>query len=90
MRLDREAGAADLRLSTKSVAHTVEFSEDVYVDLDEMGVVVGVELLDLMTPIPMDDLASKHHIHWRAAFTVRQPQGAPAPGFGAGDSPANP
>ncbi len=26
---------------------------------------------------------------WRAAFTVRQPQGAPAPGLGAGDSPAN-
>jgi len=28
-----------------------------------MGVVVGVELLDLIAPIPMDALASKHHIH---------------------------
>jgi hypothetical protein len=27
---------------------------------------------------------------WHAAFTVRQPQAAPAPGFGASDSPANP
>lgn len=52
-----------MRLSTKSVARTVEFSEDIYVDLDAIGVVVGVDLLDLMTPIPMDALALKHHIH---------------------------
>jgi uncharacterized protein YuzE len=63
VRLDRDAGAAYLRLSTNRVARTVEFSEDIYVDLDAMGVVVGVELLDLMAPIPMDSLASKHHIH---------------------------
>lgn len=63
VQLDSDAGAAYLRLSTNSVARTVEFNEDIYVDLDGMGVVVGVELLDLMTPIPMDTLASKHHIH---------------------------
>ncbi len=63
VKLDRDAGAAYLRLSTNSVARTVEFSEDIYVDLDAMGVVVGVELLDLMTPIPMDALTLKHHIH---------------------------
>lgn len=63
VKLDRDAGAAYLRLSTNSVARTVEFREDVYVDLDAVGVVVGVELLDLMAPIPMDELASKHHIH---------------------------
>ncbi|MGB6164345.1 MAG: DUF2283 domain-containing protein [Pseudonocardiaceae bacterium] len=59
VRLDRDAGAAYLRLSTKSVASAVEFSKDVYVDLDETGDVVGVELPDLMIHIPMDDLASK-------------------------------
>lgn len=63
VKLDRDAGAAYLRLSTNSIARTVECSEDIYVDLDATGVVVGVELLDLMTPIPMDALASKHHIH---------------------------
>jgi uncharacterized protein YuzE len=63
VKVDRDAGAAYLRLSTNSVTRTVEFSEDIYVDLDAMGVAVGVELLDLMTPIPMDALASKHHIH---------------------------
>jgi len=47
VKLDRDAGAAYLRLNTNSVARTVEFSEDIYVDLDAMGVVVGVELLDL-------------------------------------------
>lgn len=63
VKLDHDAGAAYLRLSTNSVARTVEFSEDIYVDLDAMGAVVGVELLDLMAPIPMDALAAKHHIH---------------------------
>lgn len=63
VKLDLDAGAAYLRLSAESVARTVEFNEVILVDLDTMGVVVGVELLDLMTPIPMDDLASKHHIH---------------------------
>ncbi|HVE96627.1 MAG TPA: DUF2283 domain-containing protein [Pseudonocardiaceae bacterium] len=63
VKLDRDAGAAYLRLSTNGVARTVAFSEDIYVDLDALGVVVGVELLDLMTPIPMDALASKHPIH---------------------------
>lgn len=63
VKLDRDAGAAYLRLSTNRVARTVEFSEDIYVDLDVTGVVVGVELLDLTAKIPMDVLASKHHIH---------------------------
>ncbi len=61
--LDRDVGAAYLRLSTNSITRTVEFREDIYVDLDAMGVVVGVELLDLTTKIPMEVLASKHHIH---------------------------
>ncbi len=54
VKLDRDAGAAYLRLSTNDVARTVEFSEDIYVDLDAMGVLVRVELLDLMTSIPVD------------------------------------
>jgi uncharacterized protein YuzE len=36
VKVDRDAGAAYLRLSTNSIARTVEFSEDVYVDLDAM------------------------------------------------------
>jgi hypothetical protein len=34
VKLDCDAGAAYLRLSTNRVARTVEFSEDIYVDLD--------------------------------------------------------
>lgn len=63
VKLDSDAGAAYLRLGTSSVSRTVEFSEDIFVDLDAMGVVVGVELLDLTNSIPMDELASKFHIH---------------------------
>ena len=63
VKLDRDAGAAYLRLGTSGVSRTVEFSEDIFVDLDAMDVVVGVELLDLISSIPIDELASRFHIH---------------------------
>ncbi len=70
VRLDRDAGAAYLRLSTKSVARTVEFNEDVHVDLDDMGGAVGVKLLDLMTPIPVGKLGIGDK--WRAGCSCGQ------------------
>lgn len=61
VKIDTEAGAAYLRLGRGQVARTVEFTEDVYVDLDQFGVVVGIELLDLDTPLPLDKLAARFH-----------------------------
>lgn len=88
VKVDRDAGAAYLRLSTNSVTRTVEFSEDIYVDLDAMGVVVGVELLDLMTPIPMDALAWKHHIHSDAIRILAAAiQGQAATGTASSEAP---
>jgi uncharacterized protein YuzE len=87
VKVDRDAGAAYLRLSTNSIARTLEFSDDIYVDLDAMGVVVGVELLDLMTPIPMDALASKHHIHSDAIrILVAAVQGQAATGTASSEA----
>ncbi|MGH3770004.1 MAG: DUF2283 domain-containing protein [Pseudonocardiaceae bacterium] len=63
VKIDTEAGAAYLRLGRGQVARTVEFTEDVYVDLDQFGVVVGIELLDLDTPLPLDELAARFHIN---------------------------
>ncbi len=60
--VDTEIGAAYVQLSTKPVAHTVEYSQGINVDLDEHGMVVGVELLDLSVPIPLDDLVRRYHI----------------------------
>ena len=62
VKIDTEAGAAYLRLGRGLVARTVEFDEDIYVDLDQFGVVVGIELLDLDTSLPLDELGSRFHI----------------------------
>lgn len=66
VKIDTEAGAAYLQLGRGQVARTVEFDEDVYVDLDQFGVVVGIELLDLDTPLPLDELGARFHINARA------------------------
>jgi uncharacterized protein YuzE len=60
--VDGDAGAAYLQLSTGEVARTVEFSEDIYVDLDRFNVVVGIELLDLAVTLPLDALAERFHV----------------------------
>lgn len=61
--IDTAIGAAYLQLSNKPVRRTEEFSEDVNVDLDEHGMVVGIELLDTSVPIPLDDLTTRYHVN---------------------------
>jgi uncharacterized protein YuzE len=63
VKIDTEVGAAYLRLGRSQVARTVEFDEDIYVDLDQFGVVVGIELLDLDTSQPLDELGTRFHIN---------------------------
>lgn len=62
LQIDTDAGAAYLRLNTNAVARTVEFNDDIMVDLDELDVVVGIELLDLAVSVPLDDVAQRFHI----------------------------
>lgn len=61
--IDQSADAAYIRLSDKAVARTVELTEDVYVDLDELGVAVGVEILSLAAVIPFARLITECHVH---------------------------
>ncbi len=68
--IDQDAGAAYVQLSVGQVARTVEFSEDLNIDLDQHGVVVGIELLDLGRAIPLDDIAERYHIHTEALGTL--------------------
>ena len=53
--VDFEAQAAYLQLSSGQVAQTTEVGP-VNVDVDDLGVVVGVEILNLNAVIPMDTL----------------------------------
>lgn len=63
VQIDPEAGAAYITLGAGTVARTVKFDEDIYVDLDEFGMVLGIELLDLDRAMPLDELAERFHIN---------------------------
>jgi uncharacterized protein YuzE len=68
--IDQDADAAYVQLFAGQVARTVAFSDDVNIDLDEHGVVVGIELLDLGSTIPLDDIAARYHIRTQALRTL--------------------
>ncbi len=61
--LDGEVDAAYIRLSAEAVAVTHEISSDVLVDIDAMGVVVGIEVLRLDADIPLQRLTADYHVH---------------------------
>lgn len=60
--IDTEIGAAYVHLSHSPVDSTDEYSEAINIDLDALGVVVGIELLDTSVAVPLDDLVSRYHI----------------------------
>jgi uncharacterized protein YuzE len=60
--VDFGADAAYLLLSDNDVVETCEVSTGVLVDLDDMRVVVGVEVLALDAFIPRDRLITDYHL----------------------------
>lgn len=62
LEVDRDAGAAYLTLSDNEIVSTVEVVPEVQVDMDEFGVAVGVEILDLNMVVPVSKIASACHI----------------------------
>jgi len=72
LEIDQEAGAAYLQFSDELVDRSVEFSEDLTVDLDKLGVVVGIEILDLTVSVPLDTLAERFHIRTETLATLLQ------------------
>lgn len=61
--VDPAVGACYISLSDRPVASTEEFSEEILVDLDEYGVAVGIEVLDLNAKFPLTNLCRSLHIH---------------------------
>lgn len=53
--LDRVANYAHVRLSNEAIAHTVHLTDSLLVDVDALGMVVGIEVLDLAAEIPFPD-----------------------------------
>ncbi|WP_142142487.1 DUF2283 domain-containing protein [Streptomyces sp. SLBN-31] len=63
--IDPDADAAYVTLSDGAVARTVEFSPEIMVDLDELDVAVGVELLTLTSVFgvaEVAELARRFHV----------------------------
>ena len=54
--VSRDADAAYLRLRDAAVHRTVEFTPLILVYVDEVGAVVGLELLSLTVEAPLEDL----------------------------------
>lgn len=63
--LDPEVRACYISLSDDPIAETFEYSDDIYVDLNELGIAVGIEVLDLNAKFPLHDLKRALHIHSR-------------------------
>lgn len=80
LKIDLSAEAAYLRLSNNQVEQTRELTESVLVDLDSLGVVVGVEILDLDTPVPAGRLTKEFHVREDQLEAVRY-LGNPARSF---------
>lgn len=60
--VDQSNSLAYISLSENAVESTVDHDGRVIVDLDEMGVAVGVELLDLDAVIPFNALTARYHV----------------------------
>lgn len=69
--LDLSADAAYIGLSEEPVVRTVSLTDEVMVDLDEMGVVVGVEVLSLSAEIPFSRLECECHVHSDVIDVIR-------------------
>jgi uncharacterized protein YuzE len=72
LEIDQGAGAAYLRFGDGQVARSVEFTEDLIVDLDEHEMVLGIEILDLSRSVPLDQLTERFHIRTEAFTTLLQ------------------
>lgn len=72
VKIDNVAGAGYIALSSEPVASTTEYSDSVMIDLDALGMVVGIEVLELDGPLPIDEIAQEFHIHSDTARTVRR------------------
>lgn len=61
--VDLDANAAYIKMTSREVAKSVEAGSGVLVDLDELGVVVGIEVLSIDAEIPYSRLITDFHVH---------------------------
>jgi len=69
--LDMKARAAYIRLSDHEVDDTVEVTDRVFVDMDDMNVAIGIEVLGFDVEIPWERLERECQIRSAVAEYVR-------------------
>jgi uncharacterized protein YuzE len=74
LEVDLTANAGYIRLSEEEVHRTVQVTEDVLIDIDKMGIVVGIEALKLSAEIPFGRLVEDYHLHTDVVEEVRRIQ----------------
>jgi uncharacterized protein YuzE len=65
LKIDREALAAYITLRNAKVSKTIEFGEEVFLDLDSNGNPIGIEIADITRPQKVEifhKIARKYHI----------------------------
>lgn len=72
LEIDLTSDAAYVELSNRPVARTVEHSPGVNVDLDDLGMVVGVEIIDLGREWPLADVVEHFHVAFDRRALVAQ------------------
>ena len=71
LEVDAVAEAAYVRFSESDVARTVAFNDEINIDLDAFGVVVGIEVLDLAAEIPFTALVTDFHVESQKVDLLR-------------------
>jgi uncharacterized protein YuzE len=69
--LDLDANTGYIGLSGNDVVRTRQLNDEVLVDLDEFGMVVGIEFLRLDAEIPFTRLIEECHVHSDVVERIR-------------------
>jgi len=69
--IDTEATAAYIQLSDGKIVRTVRVAKRVNVDLDDLGVAVGIELLTLRGPYPVEEIIAATHVRSEQEASIR-------------------
>lgn len=69
--VDQLAEAAYVRFNDAEVTRTVAFSDEINIDLDQFGVVVGIEVLTLGAEIPFSALVTDYHVESKKVDLLR-------------------
>ena len=70
--IDQSANSAYIRLLNKPIKASKVVNDDIIIDLDDMNLVIGIEILDLEAEIPFAELVKDFHVHSSTVELLRK------------------